>query len=154
VLTFIARRLFATIPVIGMVAIFVFLMLRLTPGDPAAVIAGDYASEAQIAEIREKLGLSKPLVEQFFIWSGRALQGDFGESFFFKRTVAELIQQRRALQLLLHPMWWVCDAPHVHDCWDAALQHNFDRQQQHLMATEDAYGPERRQSLSRPGGGT
>ena len=52
-LTFIARRLFATIPVIGMVAIFVFLMLRLTPGDPAAVIAGDYASEAQIAEIRE-----------------------------------------------------------------------------------------------------
>ena len=93
-LTFIARRLFATIPVIGMVAIFVFLMLRLTPGDPAAVIAGDYASEAQIAEIREKLGLSKPLVEQFFIWSGRALQGDFGESFFFKRTVAELIQQR------------------------------------------------------------
>jgi peptide/nickel transport system permease protein len=94
VLTFIARRLFATIPVIGMVAIFVFLMLRLTPGDPAAVIAGDYASEAQIAEIREKLGLSKPLVEQFFIWSGRALQGDFGESFFFKRTVAELIQQR------------------------------------------------------------
>jgi peptide/nickel transport system permease protein len=94
VLTFIARRLFATIPVIGMVAIFVFLMLRLTPGDPAAVIAGDYASEAQIAEIREKLGLSKPLVEQFFIWSGRAIQGDFGESFFFKRTVAELIQQR------------------------------------------------------------
>jgi len=94
VLTFIARRLFATIPVIGMVAIFVFLMLRLTPGDPAAVIAGDYASEAQIAEIREKLGLSKPLVEQFFIWAGRAMQGDFGESFFFKRTVAELIQQR------------------------------------------------------------
>ena len=93
-LTFIARRLFATIPVIGMVAIFVFLMLRLTPGDPAAVIAGDYASEAQIAEIREKLGLSKPLLEQFFIWSGRAIQGDFGESFFFKRTVAELIQQR------------------------------------------------------------
>lgn len=70
------------------------------------------------------------------------------------QNVAELIRQRRALQLLLHPMWWVCDAPHVHDCWDAALQHNFDRQQQHLMATEDAYGPERRQSLSRPGGRT
>jgi hypothetical protein len=70
------------------------------------------------------------------------------------QNVAELIEQRRALQLLLHPMWWVCDAPHVHDCWDAALQHNFERQQQHLMATEDAYGPERRQSLSRPGGRT
>lgn len=93
-LTFVARRLFATIPVIGMVAIFVFLMLRLTPGDPAAVIAGDYANDQQIAEIRDKLGLNKPLVEQFFIWAGRALQGDFGQSFFFKRTVAELIQQR------------------------------------------------------------
>ncbi len=93
-LTFIARRLFATIPVIGMVAIFVFLMLRLTPGDPAAVIAGDYANNQQIDEIREKLGLNRPLVEQFFIWAGRAIQGDFGESFFFKRTVAELIQQR------------------------------------------------------------
>jgi peptide/nickel transport system permease protein len=94
VLTFIARRLFATIPVIGLVAIFVFLILRLTPGDPAAVIAGDYASGQQIEEIREKLGLNQPLVQQFFIWTGRAIQGDFGESFFFKRTVAELIQQR------------------------------------------------------------
>ena len=71
-LDFVARRLVAIIPVLAVVAIFVFLMLRLTPGDPAAVIAGDYASEAQIAEIREKLGLSKPLVEQFFIWSGRS----------------------------------------------------------------------------------
>jgi len=94
VLGFIARRLLATIPVIGMVAIFVFLMLRLTPGDPAAVIAGDYASESQIAEIREKLGLDQPLVQQFFIWAGRAVQGDFGQSFFFKKSVAELIQQR------------------------------------------------------------
>lgn len=93
-LTFLARRLFATIPVIGLVAIFVFLILRLTPGDPAAVIAGDYANDQQIAEIREKLGLNEPLLQQFFIWIGRAIQGDFGESFFFKRTVAELIEQR------------------------------------------------------------
>ncbi|MCW5730406.1 MAG: ABC transporter permease [Alphaproteobacteria bacterium] len=93
-LTFVARRLLATIPVLAIVAIFVFLMLRLTPGDPAAVIAGDYANSQQIAEIRAKLGLDEPLVTQFFIWAGRGLQGDFGESFFFKRTVAELILQR------------------------------------------------------------
>lgn len=93
-LTFIVRRLLATIPVLAIVAIFVFLMLRLTPGDPAAVIAGDYANSQQIAEIRAKLGLDEPLVTQFFIWAGRGLQGDFGESFFFKRTVAELIMQR------------------------------------------------------------
>jgi len=94
VLAFVARRLLATIPVLGMVAVFVFLMLRLTPGDPAAVIAGDNANSEQVAAIRAKLGLDQPLISQFVIWAGRGLQGDFGESFFFKKTVAELIVQR------------------------------------------------------------
>jgi peptide/nickel transport system permease protein len=94
VLIFITRRLVATIPVLAMVAIFVFLMLRLTPGDPAAVIAGDNATGDQVEAIREKLGLNQPLLTQFVIWSGKSLQGDFGESFFFKKTVAELIVQR------------------------------------------------------------
>ncbi|WP_119417875.1 ABC transporter permease [Desertibaculum subflavum] len=93
-LIFIARRLIATIPVLAMVAVFVFLMLRLTPGDPAAVIAGDSATSEQVEEIREKLGLNRPLISQFVIWSAKSLQGDFGESFFFKKTVAELIVQR------------------------------------------------------------
>ncbi|MBM3621974.1 MAG: ABC transporter permease [Alphaproteobacteria bacterium] len=91
---FIARRLVATIPVLLFVAIFVFMLLRLTPGDPAAVIAGDNATSDQVAAIRAKLGLDEPLHTQFFIWSGKALAGDFGESFFFKKTVAELIVQR------------------------------------------------------------
>jgi peptide/nickel transport system permease protein len=91
---FIARRLVATIPVLLFVAIFVFMLLRLTPGDPAAVIAGDNATSDQVAAIRAKLGLDEPLHTQFFIWSGKALAGDFGESFFFKKTVAELIAQR------------------------------------------------------------
>lgn len=91
---FIVRRLLATIPVLVLVAIFVFLMLRLTPGDPAAVIAGDNANDQQIAEIRAKLGLDEPLLTQFAIWTGKGLRGDFGESFFFKKTVAELISQR------------------------------------------------------------
>jgi peptide/nickel transport system permease protein len=93
-LDFIARRLIAIIPVLAVVAVFVFLMLRLTPGDPAAVIAGDNATTDQIADIREKLGLSLPIWQQFLIWIGNILRGDFGESFFFKKTVTELIAQR------------------------------------------------------------
>ena len=93
-LAFIVRRLLATLPVLALVAVFVFLMLRLTPGDPAAIIAGDNASEAQIAAIRDQLGLSQPIPVQFTIWLGKLLQGDLGQSFFFKAQVSELIGQR------------------------------------------------------------
>ena len=93
-LGYILRRLAATIPVMLIVAVMVFLMLRLTPGDPAAIIAGDNANAEQIAAIRGKLGLDQPIVTQFFIWLGNVLRGDFGESFFFKKTVAELIASR------------------------------------------------------------
>lgn len=93
-LAFVARRVLATVPVLAMVAIFVFLMLRLTPGDPAAIIAGDAANTAQIEEIRDRLGLSKPIHEQFVIWIGNLLRGNLGESFFFKAQVSELIGQR------------------------------------------------------------
>src|SRR5215468_4355707 len=93
-LDFIARRLIAIVPVLTVVAVFFFLMLRLTPGDPAAVIAGDNATSDQIAAIREKLGLDLPIWQQFGIWIADVLRGNFGESFFFKKTVAELIAQR------------------------------------------------------------
>ena len=93
-LGYIARRILATIPVVTVVAVFVFLLLRLTGGDPAAIIAGDSATTQQVAEIRVKLGLERPIVEQFVIWVGRILRGDFGESFFFKKQVAELIRDR------------------------------------------------------------
>jgi len=91
---YIARRLLATIPVVTVVAIFVFLLLRLSGGDPAAIIAGDSATTQQVQEIRLKLGLERPIMEQFVIWVGRILRGDFGESYFFKKTVAELIRDR------------------------------------------------------------
>jgi peptide/nickel transport system permease protein len=91
---YILRRIAATVPVMLIVAVLVFLMLRLTPGDPAAVIAGDNANAEQIAAIRSRLGLDQPIVVQFFIWFGQILHGDFGESFFFKKTVAELIASR------------------------------------------------------------
>jgi peptide/nickel transport system permease protein len=100
-LSYILRRLLATIPVMLIVAVIVFLMLRLTPADPAAIIAGDNANTEQVAAIRQRLGLDQPIFTQFFIWFGKILQGDFGESFFFKKQVAELITDRLEATLSL-----------------------------------------------------
>jgi peptide/nickel transport system permease protein len=91
---YIGRRLLATLPVLAVVAILVFMMLRLTPGDPAAVIAGPAANSQDILDIREKLGLDQPIVTQFVKWVGGMLSGDFGESFFYKKQVSELIADR------------------------------------------------------------
>jgi len=91
---YIGRRLLATLPVLAVVAILVFMMLRLTPGDPAAVIAGPAANSQDILDIREKLGLDKPIATQFVKWVGGMLSGDFGESFFYKKQVSDLIADR------------------------------------------------------------
>ncbi|MGX5734110.1 ABC transporter permease [Bosea thiooxidans] len=91
---YILRRLVSAIPVLVIVAVLVFLMLRFTPGDPAAVIAGDNATSEQIALIRNRLGLDQPILTQFSIWAGNLLTGNLGESFFFKKTIAELIASR------------------------------------------------------------
>ncbi len=93
-LAFLARRLLATIPVLLVVSLLVFLMLRLTPGDPAAVMAGDAASTEQIAQIRTGLGLDRSIPEQYAIWFGNVLRGDLGQSFYYKTGVATLIGQR------------------------------------------------------------
>jgi peptide/nickel transport system permease protein len=91
---YIGRRLLATIPVLLVVAVIIFLMLRLTPGDPAAVIAGPAATSQDISDIRARLGLDRPIAVQFVAWVGSMLSGDFGESFFYKRSVASLIADR------------------------------------------------------------
>src|SRR5215813_8899229 len=91
---YLLRRLLAAVPVMGIVAVIVFLMLRLTPSDPASIIAGDNATAEQVAQIRSQLGLDQPMLQQFVIWIGKVFRGDFGESFFFKKTVAELIGER------------------------------------------------------------
>lgn len=78
----------------AVVALTVFLLLRFTTGDPAAIIAGDNATSQDVAAIRTKLGLDRPVAQQFVIWIGNVLRGDFGESFFFKKPVAELIVGR------------------------------------------------------------
>jgi peptide/nickel transport system permease protein len=91
---YIIRRLLATIPVMAIVAIVVFLLLHLSPGDPAAIIAGDNATGEQIALIRNKLGLDEPLWVQFGIWLWGILGGDLGVSIFSNVPVARLIAQR------------------------------------------------------------
>jgi peptide/nickel transport system permease protein len=93
-LAYLARRLLATIPVMLIVAVLVFSMLRLTPGDPAAIIAGAAATSQDVADIRARLGLDRSVVAQFFVWIGNVLTGNLGESFFFKKQVAELIADR------------------------------------------------------------
>jgi len=90
----IARRLLATIPVMGVVAIAVFALLHATPGDPAVIIAGDYATSEDIARVRTKLGLDKPFLTQVGIWLGRIVRGDLGTSIFSGLPVTTLIGQR------------------------------------------------------------
>lgn len=91
---YILRRIVATIPVMLIIAVFVFLLLRLTPGDPAAILAGDAATPAQLERIRERLGLNDPLYQQFFIWAGQVLQGDLGTSLISNKSVSSMIGNR------------------------------------------------------------
>jgi peptide/nickel transport system permease protein len=93
-LGYLVRRLLATIPVIGMVAFFVFSLLYLTPGDPAAVIAGDIATVEDIERIRHKLGLDQPMLPRFWNWASAVLHGDLGISIFTNLPVTQLIGQR------------------------------------------------------------
>lgn len=93
-LGYVIRRILAVIPVMTIVAVFVFLLLRLTPGDPAAIIAGDMATPAQLERIRESLGLSDPIHVQFFTWMSRLLQGDLGTSLISGTSVSGMITNR------------------------------------------------------------
>ena len=95
------RRLVATIPVMGVVAIAVFALLHVTPGDPAVIIAGDYATTDDIARIRTRLGLDQPFHAQVAIWLGRIVRGDLGTSIFSGLPVATLIGQRAATTIWL-----------------------------------------------------
>jgi peptide/nickel transport system permease protein len=88
------RRMLATVPVLFVVTVIIFLLLHLSPSDPAAIIAGDFAQPEHIERIRQSLGLDRPLHIQYFEWIGRVLQGDLGTSIFNDRTVASLIMQR------------------------------------------------------------
>ena len=100
-LSYILRRLASTVLVMGLVGVFVFLLLHLSGGDPAAIIAGDNATQDQIDAIRKKLGLDDALPVQFWRWALAVLHGDLGVSIFSNTPVTELIGQRLAPTLSL-----------------------------------------------------
>ena len=93
-IAYIVRRLLSTVPVMFIVAVCVFLLLHLAPGDPAAIMAGDNATPQNIAQIRQKLGLDEPLWRQFGTWMISLARGDLGESMFWRTSVTTLIGQR------------------------------------------------------------
>src|SRR5438105_10577324 len=93
-LGYLLRRVLAAIPVMGVVALFVFLLLRLTPGDLPAMLAGGTASPEQVERIRTSLGLNAPLYTQFFTWIGKLLHGDLGVSLISNVPVLKMISQR------------------------------------------------------------
>lgn len=91
---YVLRRVLATIPVMIVVAVIVFMLMHLSPGDPATLMAGDYATTEDIAELREALGLNEPLWYQFYLWANNVLHGDLGTSIFTQTPVTELLTQR------------------------------------------------------------
>jgi len=93
-LSYILRRILSTLPVMGIVALFVFSLLYIAPGDPAAVIAGDQASPADVERIRQGLGLDRPFLIQFGSWVWNILHGDLGTSIFTNLPVSAMIAQR------------------------------------------------------------
>ena len=93
-LSYILRRILSTLPVMGIVALFVFSLLYIAPGDPAAVIAGDQASPADVERIRQGLGLDRPFLIQFGSWLWNILHGDLGTSIFTNLPVSAMIAQR------------------------------------------------------------
>lgn len=93
-MVFLVKRIFATLPVMAVVAILVFLLIHLSPGDPVALIVGDFATGDQVARTRAALGLDLPLWQQFLGWIHHVLRGDLGISLFNQMPVTTLIAQR------------------------------------------------------------
>lgn len=91
---YVARRLVAVIPVLGVVALFVFLLLYLAPGDPATFIAGESATAEQVAAIRHTLGLDQSFAVRFGSWVSSLLRGDLGTSIFANQPVLQMILER------------------------------------------------------------
>lgn len=98
---FVIRRLILLVPVIAIVGTIVFVLIHLTPGDPAVVVLGQDATPEQIEAMRERLGLNEPLYTQYFDWFLGAIRLDFGESIFLGQPVTESLIDRAQPTLLL-----------------------------------------------------
>lgn len=101
---FLLRRIVSTLPVLLMVGVIVFLILRLTPGDAAAILVGETATAEDLDRVRSNLGIDQSILHQFMTWAGQILQGNLGESFYFRIKVVDLIGQRLEPTLSLAAM--------------------------------------------------
>jgi peptide/nickel transport system permease protein len=101
VLRYLIKRLILVVPVLLGVSVIVFLVMVLIPGDPATAILGAYATPENLARLREELGLDKPLIQQYLIWLGNILHGDFGRSFSLDRPVLDVVLDRLGPTLIL-----------------------------------------------------
>lgn len=120
-LRYIARRILGVIPTLFLVTLFVFLFVRLIPGDPARLVAGEEASAETIEVIREQLGLNKPVITQYINYVGGLLQGDLGTSLKTKRPVGYEIGLRygNTIRLALVSLVWSCVAGVLLGVWSA-----------------------------------
>jgi len=98
---YVAKRLLSVFPVLFGLSVVVFLVMSMIPGDPATAILGAYATPENVERINRDLGLDKPLVQQYFIWIGNVLQGDFGRSFALNRPVLDEVLERFQATLVL-----------------------------------------------------
>ena len=99
--TYVIKRLLQVIPVLLLIAVIVFFLLRLIPGDPAAIYVGANAEPGVVESIRREMGLDQPIYIQFFIWLSRVMQGDFGTSIVYHMDVVAIILQRLPVTLIL-----------------------------------------------------
>jgi peptide/nickel transport system permease protein len=93
-LRFALARILMAVPTLLIVAVSVFVLIRLVPGDPASLMLGDLADQASLADLRARLGLDRSLPEQFFIWLGNVLTGDLGKSITTGQPVFSLVLER------------------------------------------------------------
>lgn len=93
-LAYVAKRLLSAIPVLFIVTVIVFLLLRLSPGDPAVMIAGGNATEEQLQALREAMGLNRPLLQQLLIWLQQVLTGNLGTSLISGLPVMDMVADR------------------------------------------------------------
>jgi len=96
---YILKRIIQVVPVLFLIALMVFILIRLIPGDPVQVLVGDQADPAVVTALRHEMGLDKPVMVQFFYWLARIAQGDFGQSITYNMNVLDLIWQRLPVTL-------------------------------------------------------
>ena len=100
-LSYALRRLAMIVPVLLGISVIVFLIMAMIPGDPALAILGSFATPENTAQLRQDLGLDRPLIEQYVVWLGNLLQGDFGRSYSLNRPVLDEVIERLGPTLLL-----------------------------------------------------